>query len=392
MASSGSSSSSRRRHTYYSRDDGEDNLRSKRSSITIECSDGSKVIFVRPHRRRSGSNSASQSGSSSPAPPLEPGPENGGGGSQRPTHSGSMYAQSNTQGCDICIDHNLRSGTNSSSSGHHTTSPLPPDRRSQVDSNRHAPDQPYNAYPAPPEASPMTPVLNGEADMSSGVHSPVVEEQPTHLSAPNWRMSGGMMRPTSAVHGESRRDTPGPRRRENEDPSSNGCQHPSPQPPMRNGATATPLYTTPSSNVAFSSNLYPPGIDPRQSFPIYMIATIRDDRESDGAGGMSPLDMRPRTQGRAERLQDELGRPPNDHRQSSSQQSQVRRSGRRSPNRRRGKEGADEGHHRNGSDEALRDSRRWFPFLSWFQRNHRDDNARGGRSQSRSHNQPRRGR
>ncbi|KAI0545130.1 hypothetical protein F4679DRAFT_562165 [Xylaria curta] len=51
-------------------------LRSKRSSIMIKCSDGSEVIFLRPHLPRSGSY-ATVSTSQSPSPP--PGPNSGPG-------------------------------------------------------------------------------------------------------------------------------------------------------------------------------------------------------------------------------------------------------------------------------------------------------------------------
>ncbi|KAI0450210.1 hypothetical protein F5B21DRAFT_491636 [Xylaria acuta] len=69
------STPSPRRPTPSPNEEGEESLKSKRSSIAIKCSDGSKVIFFRPHRPRSGSYAAvSHSPSPSPSPPPGPGP------------------------------------------------------------------------------------------------------------------------------------------------------------------------------------------------------------------------------------------------------------------------------------------------------------------------------
>ncbi|KAI0532976.1 hypothetical protein GGR58DRAFT_138995 [Xylaria digitata] len=91
MASS--PSSSRRRHTTHFDEEGEVIVRSKRSSVTIECSDGHKVVFTRPSRPRSGLSWSSRSGMSSlPPPPPPPGPAPGprpspqGGEAPQPEH------------------------------------------------------------------------------------------------------------------------------------------------------------------------------------------------------------------------------------------------------------------------------------------------------------------
>ncbi|KAI1423161.1 hypothetical protein F5Y12DRAFT_558095 [Xylaria sp. FL1777] len=70
------SPSSRRRHPTDSNEGSEESLRSKRSSITIEWSDGSKVIFFRPPHPRSsfGWASPSQLSPSPPPPPPPPPP------------------------------------------------------------------------------------------------------------------------------------------------------------------------------------------------------------------------------------------------------------------------------------------------------------------------------
>ncbi|KAI1743050.1 hypothetical protein F4680DRAFT_391510 [Xylaria scruposa] len=52
-------------------------LRSKRSSIMIKCSDGSEVIFLRPHRPRSGSYTAISTSHSPPPPDSGSGPSPG---------------------------------------------------------------------------------------------------------------------------------------------------------------------------------------------------------------------------------------------------------------------------------------------------------------------------
>ncbi|KAI0906198.1 hypothetical protein F4823DRAFT_90972 [Ustulina deusta] len=63
-------STPRRRYPTHFTEEGEESLRSKRSSITIEWSDGSKVIFIRPPRPRSSLGWVSPHVSSpSPSPP-----------------------------------------------------------------------------------------------------------------------------------------------------------------------------------------------------------------------------------------------------------------------------------------------------------------------------------
>ncbi|KAI1750242.1 hypothetical protein F4782DRAFT_251878 [Xylaria castorea] len=71
------------RHATPSSDEGgQKDLRSKRSCIAINCSDGSQVIFFRPQRPRSGSYAA-VSPSHSPSPP--PGPDLGSGSTSGPS-------------------------------------------------------------------------------------------------------------------------------------------------------------------------------------------------------------------------------------------------------------------------------------------------------------------
>jgi len=80
-----------------------EHLKPKRSSIQIECSDGSAVIFYRPHRPRSGANSYSSMppspspapSTSPPAPAPEPAPEPAPGSAPRSFQSGSRSASSN---------------------------------------------------------------------------------------------------------------------------------------------------------------------------------------------------------------------------------------------------------------------------------------------------------
>ncbi|KAI0437794.1 hypothetical protein F4803DRAFT_555678 [Xylaria telfairii] len=78
------STSSPGHHTPSPHEEREEGLRSKRSSITIECSDGSKVIFVRPNRPRSGSQVAISHSHSPSPPPAAPGPGPDSGPSSKP--------------------------------------------------------------------------------------------------------------------------------------------------------------------------------------------------------------------------------------------------------------------------------------------------------------------
>ncbi|KAI1820700.1 hypothetical protein F4861DRAFT_522150 [Xylaria intraflava] len=207
------SQASSRGHASYTRDESKENLRSKRSSITIEWSDGSKVIFVKP--RRPGTYSVSHS----PPSPISPvarspasweptqNPEERRRSSRRSAHpsliptSPNPYSESTSSGSPP-----------DSSSSHRTASPLLPKKQvyypantpsqsptpsrseSRRISQRSRPDQEHsNTNP------------KGQRMRQSQNHYDKEIPQPK-LSTPDH--SDGSSRPSSSVHGETGRATP----------------------------------------------------------------------------------------------------------------------------------------------------------------------------------------
>jgi hypothetical protein len=210
------------------------------------------------------------------------------------------------------------------------------------------------------------------------------------------------------MRGETGRDTPGPRRRPNEAlPNTRSRYTPSPQPVTPNRTTASPLYTTLTSNAIFSPNMYSPGMDPR--FPIHMVASFHDGQyEGYGAGSMNPRSTpvepgRGQVQTDRHQLQCEQQQGHGGQRQTHPPEDVVHRSIGTGRGTRQGREWGGTRRDDNnrsmtmgGADSQLRysdDTQRsplpWSRFSSWFRRRHRDDIVHSERSQSRSGKQRR---
>ncbi|KAI2633393.1 hypothetical protein GGS21DRAFT_133527 [Xylaria nigripes] len=264
------SHASSRGYASYVQDDGDDNLRSKRSSITIECSDGSKVVFVRPRRPRLGSSSVSQSpppSSPTPHPPAPKAPASYPGDRQRRgrrrSRPSSMPTQPNVYN-DIQANQSNHVSLPNLSPGRRTASPLHP--------NVHA----YPATCAPrgqsqcpvPEShntgalSPTHPVADAynintktqRTRPSRNSHNREGTPKPP-LRDPTPPTGSDILRPSSSVHGETGRVTPLSDHREHEgsflSPSMYSLP---PQLGGHRGGGITPPDKSPTGNARQRSN------------------------------------------------------------------------------------------------------------------------------------------
>ncbi|KAI8625940.1 hypothetical protein F5Y19DRAFT_479022 [Xylariaceae sp. FL1651] len=284
MAPSSPSSPSQTHHTL-NLEDGEDVLRSKRSSVTVEWSDGYKVIFVRPCRPRSGPYSGSQSRSASQSlSGLDL--QNGRREDRAHSRLTSVHPQSSVQGSNSERErHNLTSG--SGFAAERGATKLQDRRQSRmslaVSSNGH---QRSTTAPAPEEARFVFPLRERESEAWDAVYNISNEEQHRRgyrsqgqelgqqrceSKDPNMRISNALLQRSSSMFAEDGRNSPRVGQGENEGPNHpNQVQHmPSIQSHKQRRASTSPPFIAHSGSPCLNPPLSPLVTDPRRTMPIH---------------------------------------------------------------------------------------------------------------------------